>query len=417
MKSRLFRLTTEQRALRTAWRKVYANGIASQAVETQNEVKAFEPDADKTVRRMQKALRADRFRFQPAMGKRIPKKTKGDFRPIVVAPLETRIVQRAVLDRLLALKKLQPFIDTPHSFGGVRKKGDDGHAAVPAAIKAILDAKAAGLTHVRCGDIAAFFTKIRKSEVRKIIANIVLDDDFLGLLDGCLQVELSNLDALRQDAERFPTGDLGVAQGSALSPLLGNILLYDFDQKMNDGDCMCLRYIDDIIILAPTEKAANARFRRAKRLLENYDMQFSPGKSSDGPKTFDSGFCFLGIELINGLIRPDGEAIGRFKQKVLNILNTSQRAMIDNHRDIQTDHALLSTLVRLSDTVLGWGKHYRFCNDLRTFRALDEYIDCALREYLRAYTHARKERPNFARELLGVGRMTNIGWASFTWPR
>ena len=61
MKSRLFRLTTEQKALRTAWRKVYANGIASRAVETQEEVKAFASDTDRSIRRIQKDLRADRF--------------------------------------------------------------------------------------------------------------------------------------------------------------------------------------------------------------------------------------------------------------------------------------------------------------------------------------------------------------------
>lgn len=417
MKSDLFRLATEQRAIRAAWRKVYANGIASRAAETQEEVKTFALDADKSIRRMQRALRADRFVFQPAKGKRIPKKTKGDFRPIVIAPVETRIVQRAVLDQLLALEKLQPFIDTPYSFGGIRKKSDDGYAAVPAAIEAVLNAKATGLKFVRCADISAFFTKIKKSEVRKIIADAVPDTDFLGLFDNCIHVELSNLSALRQDALRFPTGDLGVAQGSALSPLLGNILLHEFDRQMNEGDCRCFRYIDDIIILAPTDTAVNARFRKARKLLEPYGMTFSPEKSSGGARTFEGGFSFLGIELIDGRIRPDGDAIGRLKQKVNNMLKASQQAMFNNDKEFPRYRALVPTLLRLSGTVVGWAKHYRFCNDMQTFRVLDEYVDHALREYLGAYAKARENRPTFRRGLLGVGTMTDIEWAPFTWPR
>ena len=417
MKSQLFRLTTEQKSLKTAWRKVYANGVASRSAETQDEVSAFSKNADKSIRRIQRELRTDCFVFQPATGKRVPKKRKGDFRPIVVAPIETRIVQRAVLDRLLASNQLQSFVDTPFSFGGIRKKSDDGYAAVPAAIKAVLDAKATGLIYVRCADISAFFTKISKSKVRSIIENAVQDDDFLELFDKCIRVELSNLSSLRNDAQRFPTGDLGVAQGSALSPLLGNILLYDFDQRMNEGDCRCFRYIDDVIILAPNERAANARFRKATKLLERHGMQFSSGKSSVAATTFDNGFSFLGIELINGLIRPDGDAIGRFKQKVDSILNASKKAMTKTDGDFPTIQALVPTLSRLSGTVLGWAKHYRFCNDMQTFRSLDEYVDRALGEYLGAYANARQDRPTFGRELLGVGTITGIDWASFTWPR
>jgi hypothetical protein len=333
-----------------------------------------------------------------------------------VAPVETRIVQRAVLDRLLVTKKLHPFVDTPYSFGGIRKARDDEHAAVPAAIKSVLDAKAEGLLYVRCADVAAFFENIRKSDVRRIIADAAPDVDFLGLFDACTKVELTNLGALRKDGKRFPTGDLGVAQGSALSPLLGNILLHGFDREMNRGDCRCLRYIDDIIILGPTERAVNARFRKATKLLEPYGMTFSKGKSSGGARTFEAGFTFLGIELVNGLIRPDGDAIGAFKQKVLKILETSKQTMMKTDKEFPRKEALVPTLSRLSGTVLGWAKHYRFCNDMKTFRALDEYVDDALRDYLGRYARAREQRPNLGRALLGVGAMTEIDWAPFGWP-
>lgn len=365
---------------------------------------------------MGKELREDRFRFEPAQGKRVPKKSGDGFRPIVVAPIQTRIVQRAVLNKLLERKRIQRLVDTPYSFGGIRRGDDDGNAAVPAAIEAVLKAKAQGLNYVRCADISSFFTRIRKSKVQLVVATAVRDGDFLRLFDSCIEVELSNFSALRQDAERFPIGDLGVAQGSSLSPLMGNILLHDFDREMNEGDCRCLRYIDDIIILAPTERAANARFRRAQTLLDQLGMEFSPSKSSEGATTFEAGFSFLGIELVDGLIRPDGNAIGNFKTKVRAILDTSKTALLSAEEDVPPEQALVATLGRLSGTVLGWAMHYRFCNDRITFHHLDKYVDERLREYLGAYKRARDVRPSEWRELLGVRAIRSVDLKPFTWP-
>ena len=53
----------------------------------------------------------------------------------------------------------------------------------------------------------------------------------------------------------FQSGDIGVAQGNSLSPLLGNLLLKDFDSAMNSlPNIRCIRFIDDFIILGPNKK-------------------------------------------------------------------------------------------------------------------------------------------------------------------
>src|SRR5258706_109174 len=79
---------------------------------------------------------------RPARGVRIPKdkKDKSSFRPLVVAKVESRIVQRAIHDVLVSVPAIQTFVRTPYSFGGIKKHYDDDIAAVPAAIRAVLDA-------------------------------------------------------------------------------------------------------------------------------------------------------------------------------------------------------------------------------------------------------------------------------------
>ena len=160
-----------------------------------------------------------------------------------------------------------------------------------------------GANFTICADISKFFTKIPKSAVTEIIAAAVPDDDFVDLFKRAIAVELSNMAELREKANAFPTHDIGVAQGNSLSPLLGNILLFDFDSEMNDGDCRCIRYIDDIIILGPSKKAVIARFKKARRILAKYDMDFGSAKTSGVPVAVTATIEFLGIELSNKFIR------------------------------------------------------------------------------------------------------------------
>ena len=83
-------------------------------------------------------MQKNKFKFVPAKSIRIPKgKDKKQFRPLVVARVESRIVQRAIHDVLSDVPALQPLIYTPHSFGGVKKRLKKELAAVPAAIQAV----------------------------------------------------------------------------------------------------------------------------------------------------------------------------------------------------------------------------------------------------------------------------------------
>lgn len=417
MKSKLLKTITQRSALRAAWRKVYSNGKSSRSDRTRDEVNEYAQDAERNIQRLQRQVNAGTYVFQPAVGKKLPKGKVGDFRPLVIAPIETRILQRAVLDFLLRNPSLASYADTPHSFGGVKKRDTDELAAVPAAIQAALEAKASGLEFLRCADIASFFTKIRKSSVRKIVASAIPDPDFLCLFDQCVNVELSNLSELGAGAQRFPREDLGVAQGSSLSPFMGNILLHDFDKEMNTGECRCIRYIDDILILGPTEATVSAQFKAAKRYLAGLEMSFSSDKSSFGVQSFTGGFSFLGIEIINGLIRPDGKSVGRLKTKIHDLVTVSSKQMLGTDESFESENSLVRTMARMSGTVHGWGKHYRFCNDTKILDTLDLYVDGETKKLLRAYVLARKKRIIPARRLLGISSLSDLPMEPFLWPK
>jgi len=65
---KVFDKVTQRAALFDAWRKIRSNGLKSRLDETRIAVEAFEQKANRNIRRIQKALRADTFEFEPKEG-------------------------------------------------------------------------------------------------------------------------------------------------------------------------------------------------------------------------------------------------------------------------------------------------------------------------------------------------------------
>jgi hypothetical protein len=303
---------------------------------------------------------------------------------------------------------------------GIRKKTDGDLAAVPAAIAAVLDAIGNGSNFVVCADVSRFFTRIPKTVVTAIVAKAVQDKEFMTLFSKAIAVELSNIAELRERADAFPIYDIGVAQGNSLSPLIGNILLYEFDQLMNSGDCRCIRYIDDIIILAPTKKAAAARFKKARKILASHGLSFGAEKTSNEPIEVSSSFEFLGIELNNGLIRPAARAQKKFLTSIEGVFSQGKKALLsyNNGGPVKKEDSLLAVLRRVDGISNGWGKHYRFCNDMTTLKTLDGRLSNAIRSYLGIYTEAISSMSDERkRGALGIDLLTQMQTKPFKWPK
>lgn len=434
MPSELIKAVRSLRNLENAWSVIQRNGRSSKSEHVRLELEDFAEEAPTKLRSLKGRLARGSFKFGPAKGVPIPKldgkgmKT-GKIRPIVLAPVESRIVQRAILNVLLEVPTLKPFIQTPYSFGGIRgergsqkEKGarSDSVSAVPAAIRAVLDEIGNGARFVASADIKSFFTRISKEAVTEIVASRVKDNELTALFREAIDVELSNLAQLREKAFDFPIEDIGVAQGSSLSPLLGNIILADFDKLMNAGDCKCIRYIDDFIILAPSKKAASARLRRAANLLKTLGMELSPEKSSKGGISIDDGFDFLGINLCPGAIRPTSKAQAKVLRSVQSAFDDSLAMMrnIEHGQPFERAKSLSSTLKRVDGMIDGWGKHYWFCNDRQAFANVDLKISEYIRRYLGEYSAIRSRTgATLHQRMLGVSELRHLPREPFLYPK
>ena len=188
---------------------------------------------------------------------------------------------------------------------------------------------------------------------------------------------------------------------------------------MNEGDCRCLRYIDDFIIVGPTASAVRARFKKAEAILGDLQMSFAPDKTSSEPIPLSGAVEFLGIEICPGIIRPSARARAELIRKLRSIADSGSKGFREfkNGKEINKSDALINTLRRLDGTIEGWSKHYWFCNDQKCFENLDTEVAKIFCRYMDAYNAAQKSSPTFTTALLGIGKMKELDPKHFKYPK
>ena len=155
---------------------------------------------------------------------------------------------------------------------------------------------------------------------------MISDHEFECLLEKATDVELENLSRLGSSASLFPSYEIGVAQGCCLSPLLGNILLEDFDRELNGRGIVCIRYIDDFVVLGSDKHNVEAAFKSGLRILARHGLTaYDPKLSTDkaGMGEVRHGFEFLGCSIRPGMISPGGKSRRRVVEVVKTALDRS----------------------------------------------------------------------------------------------
>lgn len=400
----LYKEVRKTRTLEAAWRRVRSRGLASASKEIRAEVAQFDEFPSRNLRKIQDRLRTNTFSFAPQKGVVAARPGKSS-RPIVISPINNRIVQRAILDTLVEnCGAVREILDIPTSVGGI-----DG---VDVAISKVSNAIAEGAAWCVRSDIPQFFTKVPKENIRRFIRDATIDDDFSRLFHAAVEVDLANSASLGEERHLFPTSDIGVAQGSALSPLVGNILLSDFDRQLNGRNVTCIRYIDDFVILAPTRASAVAAFASARNLLHDlgldaYDPASRPDKASMGRCA--DGFDFLGCHIQPGLIQPSAAARKAILARIKEILSDGRLAVSLVRADKATSgQRVAQTLVLLDRVIKGWGDAFSFSTGRHVFEALDRQIDAEIHSFLRDIRRYLKTAdPTIRRRIQGVHALTD----------
>jgi len=389
---------------------VRSSAIFSSSDEIKREAEDFESRLPDSLIDIQRALSKQAFIFLQQTGV-AQKKPGGKSRPLVLAPIPNRIVQRAILDVLQRrVRFVKRVLGTSTSYGGIPEK------RVAMAISDAREAMRAGARfHIR-SDIPAFFTKINKDRILELLRPHLNCEATLKLFEEAIKTDLANIDDLRRKglAEIFPIGIEGVAQGSPLSPLIANIYLADFDLEMNSDGITCLRYIDDFLLLGATLSDVDKAFNRSLKVLrkiglEAYDPRTDKAKASRGAT--QKGFDFLGCNVSPGLVQPSEATRKRFREKLDAEFVAASHGLRYNaqYHDGDGKYAYSSALFRIDKIILGWAKAFTFCNGTHSMSALDDFISKKLAQLESEKTAVLAKSDSAAqRRILGVRLLTDI---------
>lgn len=252
---------------------------------------------ESNVRNLHEKLRTMQWRHKPIRRVHIPKE-KGKSRPIGISTLEDKIVQEALREVLDAV--YEPlFYECSYGF----RKERSAHDALRALNQVLYKGEGNWILEL---DVQSYFDSIHRRRLMELLRERVVDGSLLRLIGKCLHVGVL-------DGEEYSEPDEGTAQGSVLSPVLGNIYLHHvldvwFEQDVKPrlrGRAHLFRYADDGVLTFEREDDARKVMGVITKRFEKYGLRLHPEKTQvvryerpnqgsskgKGPGTFD----FLGF--------------------------------------------------------------------------------------------------------------------------
>ena len=358
------------------------------------------------------------YRARPSRRVNIPK-PDGGTRPLGVAAIEDKVVQKAVTEVILTPIYEAEFLGFSYGF----RRGRGAHDA--------LDALAVGLTRRKINwvadcDIRAFFDNVSRDWMVRFLEHRIGDKRVIRLI-------IKWLNAGVMEAGEWRDNLRGTPQGSVVSPVLANIYLHYvldlwFQKKWRShevtGEAIIVRYADDFVAGFQHKRdaerfldAAKDRFGRfgldlhpdKTRLIEfgRYATQRRQERGQGRPETFDFlGFTHYCATSRGGRFQLGRKPVAKRMSRTLKRIKAVLRRRM--HHDVKT------TAKWLGKVVDGWLNYFAVPT---SFRYLYRFVLRLKHLWLRMLRHrSQRDRSGWAR----VAKLTATHWPKLDirhpWP-
>ena len=293
----------------------------------------FKENLNANLELLHEELKTNLYKPQPVRRTEIPK-ADGGMRPLGIPTVRDRVVQQAFVNIV------EPYFDKefhPSSYG--YRKGRSQHQAVA---KAAMFMRDHGLSSVVDMDLSRCFDTLDHDLIVESVGKRISDGRVLRLVRQFLE------SGIMEDGV-FHETDEGSPQGGVCSPLLANIYLDNFDKAMMSKGIRIVRYADDILIFAYSDKQAGDYYTIAKKILER-DLRLTVNEEKTHITSLKEGVAFLGFVIRNRYVSIHPKRIRRFKDKLRQLTRRNQPTPME------------SIVKQLNPVIRGWLNYYKLAN-------------------------------------------------------
>ena len=360
--------------LNRAYKRVKANkgapGVDGMTIE------AALPWLKENHKELVERIRKGKYTPFPVRRVEIPK-PDGGIRKLGIPTVTDRIIQQAMAQQLMPI--FEPLF-SEDSFGY-----RPGRSAKDAILR-IKEYAEQGYTRAVVLDLSKYFDTLNHTVLLNQLRQQIKDERVIQMAKRYLKSGVMENGVVMETEEGSP-------QGGNLSPLLANVYLNEFDWEFKRRGVPCIRYADDIVLLARSERASERLLESSIKYLEEKQLLKVNREKSRTVSIFAIrnfkylGFCF-GKNGKGIYIRVHAKSWKKAKDK-LRILTSRSKC-----------GSIVRTMDRIKVFIRGWLNYYSIADMKNNIADLNGWLYRRIRMCIWKQWKLPRTRK---RKLMGLG--------------